>query len=95
MPTKFNPADCTSRGATVEALIKGRLWFYGPEFLQCTPDYWLSRFEKAEMSSEDLKVFDKPIANVFMVEGGVSAVDYLISYFSCLHRPKKGLGLLP
>jgi len=93
MPTKFNPADCMSCGATVEALLEGHLWFHGLEFLKCTPDYWHSRFEETGMLSEDIKVFDKPIVNVFMVDG-VSANEYLISYFSSLHQLKKATAWL-
>lgn len=40
VPTKENPADILSRGATPEELIKSQIWFNGPDWLKTFSSVW-------------------------------------------------------
>ncbi|XP_053964222.1 uncharacterized protein LOC128867152 [Anastrepha ludens] len=40
VPTKFNPADILSRGATSNDLINSSLWLHGPDFLAQDKNNW-------------------------------------------------------
>ena len=42
--SKYNPADQTSRGLTVEKFIACKEWFEGPSFLRNTENSWLDNF---------------------------------------------------
>lgn len=94
VPTKLNPADFASRGAIAEKLLQNKIWFSGPEFLQNKPDVWPCRFKKVVMSPEDIKAFDKSPAEVFFISTVNSAVDRLISYFSCFYKLKRATAWL-
>ncbi|XP_078486499.1 uncharacterized protein LOC144744978 [Ciona intestinalis] len=89
VPTKLNPADCASRGASVESLLQSELWFQGPPFLKLAPEHWPNNFSKKEMSSCDIKAFDKITSTVFSIQIAVPATDKLMTRYSSLHRLKR------
>ena len=39
-PTKQNPADLSSRGASASKLVNQQIWWTGPDFLQKRPEEW-------------------------------------------------------
>ena len=45
IPTEFNPADCASRGITLDELQHHKLWWTGPKFLEQPEDNWPMRVE--------------------------------------------------
>ncbi|XP_051162407.1 uncharacterized protein LOC127282276 [Leptopilina boulardi] len=40
VPSKDNPADCATRGFTVDELLNSTLWWHGPVWLLKSPDNW-------------------------------------------------------
>lgn len=40
VPSKLNPADLVSRGATVEEIRNNQQWFHGPSFLKTPHESW-------------------------------------------------------
>ena len=38
--TELNPADKLTRGEAVSELVKDKVWWTGPEFLQLEPEEW-------------------------------------------------------
>ena len=56
VPTKLNPADQGTRGASVQELIKDDCWWYGPSFLKIREDEWPERkFGKAPEAYKEVK----------------------------------------
>lgn len=58
VPSAENPADMGSRGTDAPELLKGRLWWHGPEWLQLEGQHWprvqpdLATYEKASFEAE-------------------------------------------
>ena len=54
-----NPADCSSRGTTLELLQSSSLWWNGPQWLQQSQDSWpktkLQQVEPIEVRGQNLK----------------------------------------
>ena len=56
VPTKLNPADQGTRGASVQELVKDDCWLYGPPFLKRREDEWPERkFGKAPEAYKEVK----------------------------------------
>lgn len=56
VPTKLNPADQGTRGASVQELVKDDCWRYGAPFLNCREDEWPERkFGKAPEAYKEVK----------------------------------------
>lgn len=56
VPTKLNPADQGTRGASVQELVKDDCWWYGPPFLKRREDEWPERkFGKAPEAYKEVK----------------------------------------
>ena len=56
VPTKLNPADQGTRGASVQELIKDDCWWYGPSFQKNREDEWPERkFGKAPEAYKGVK----------------------------------------
>ena len=95
VPTSLNPADLLPRGARADIvviIVKGNVWFTGPEYLTQSPSKWAGRFKKNELSPEEVKLFDKARVDCFsscVVDNTTSLVDKLIIYFSSWYKLKK------
>ena len=89
VPTKQNPADFVSRGATADALVKSKLWFAGPEFLLQTPENWPGRFEKKMLSPEEIVQYDKRVDTSFVIQETAPPMSRLISYFSSWYQLRR------
>jgi len=55
VPTKMNPADLLSRGATPHALKQSKLWLNGPQFLAVDQNQWPSMPETLTEAPERRK----------------------------------------
>ena len=56
VPTKLNPTDQGTRGASVQELIKDDCWWYGPSVLKIREDEWPERkFGKASEAYKEVK----------------------------------------
>ena len=62
MYTKENPADLTSRGATVDELTNNDLWWKGPEFLHQPVSQWpkVPYFDDKDDQEEEKKQDSRP-----------------------------------
>lgn len=57
VPTKLNPADQGTHGASVQELVKDECWWYGPPFLKRREDEWPGRkFGKAPEAYKEAKL---------------------------------------
>ena len=92
VPTSLNPTHLLSRGVRANIIVKGNVWFTGPEYLTQSPSKWPGHFKKKEMSPEKGKIFDKARVDCFnscVVDNTTSPVDKLITYFSSWYKLKK------
>ncbi len=68
VPTKQNPADIPSRGASMKDLRASKLWWEGPEYLTQDRDQWPPQPEQIRPSQEALKEMKKGETFVYMAE---------------------------
>lgn len=88
--TRENPADVLSRGATVDVLIKHKMWWHGPTYLHndFTPrlNEQVSRWDKAESEALSEYQQESVVATVFAIECGDLP---LIEKFNNLEKVKR------
>ena len=88
VPTKFNPADQVSRGATAAALLRAGTWLNGPEFLIKPPKMWPDQLPQHQNMVNVYQVFNSDVnqENAPISITAENAVDKIIAYFSTLYR---------
>ena len=80
--TKSNFPNVLSREARADILIRGRVWFEGPEFLANHPKLWPSRFKIHELAFREVKVFNKDrVSAIVVMSKDRSPMDHLIHNF--------------
>ena len=57
VPTKYNPADCASRGVTPAELLQHELWWEGPPWLKLDSSSWpITERQQCQEDTEELKI---------------------------------------
>ena len=88
VPSKENPADMGSRGASPRDLSP---WLEGPSFLSQPAEDWPSEPETAaEIPNSEMKK-SCPVAATVVAETGPVPSDVLLSYFSSLNRLRRAV----
>lgn len=88
VPTDDNPADCASRGISINQLINHELWWRGPRWLQGEEDGWPTNLLPVS-ASEDLPEVKRVKASV-AVPGGSSSdnIEAILQRFSSYTKAK-------
>jgi transposase InsO family protein len=95
IPTKQNPADCASRGQSVEEFMENHMWKYGPEcigehqYFPPQPEQKL-HFQEEEMKTKTIvaATTSKPPENKGLL------VLIILQNYSCINRAVKVLTLV-
>ncbi|XP_055715157.1 uncharacterized protein LOC129809373 [Phlebotomus papatasi] len=85
VPTKVNPADLISRGATPRQLADSALWWDGPTWLTESQDSWPPKFNKNLYSFTDNTVL---ITNAPQRDERSSVLSMFLDRYSSLHKLK-------
>lgn len=89
--SKENPADDVSRGLSIEAFLKSKKWFQGPEFLAKPDTEWPNALKDfPPIESNDPEVKKETIVNSLIVEAK-SPLSKLIEYYSNWNRLKRAV----
>ncbi len=85
VPSHWNPADCASRGLTVQKFVNASFWVEGPSFLQENVSTWT--WGAKEEIPDEIEV-----AVTSFTERDVT-MDQLIGYFSDWYRLKRAIAV--
>ena len=90
--TANNPADDSSRGLTIDSLLKSKRWLRGPEFLWKPEEEWPDSQEQVDhqLPADDIEV-KGIITNTMKTEEKIGAVDKLLNQYSSWFRLKKAV----
>ena len=89
VPTKLNPADDTSRGLKVEALLTATRWKTGPSFLWEQTDKWPNLSSVEKISSDDPEVKKTISVGAVHTKEATVKMDEVFNRFSSWHDLKK------
>ncbi|XP_043464547.1 uncharacterized protein LOC122499986 [Leptopilina heterotoma] len=86
VPSKDNPADCATRGFTVDELHNSTLWWHGPPWLLKSPENWPASTQipnpniDLESRSKHLEKVNEVQVNVTLSQGIPELLSYVSSF---------------
>ena len=92
VPSKLNPADEVSRGASTESFVTSSAWLSGSDFFRKAEDMWPKPLERLP---EDVSLLEKkvqPLDVMLAIETpSLIPTDVLIAHFSSLFQLKRAV----
>ena len=87
--TSENPADCASRGLTVEKFLDNRMWTQGPSFLKDASKKKSERYECMKLTEDDQEVRKTVLVLSTLTED--SSMEKLVNHYSSWLRLKRAI----